>query len=347
MTDSSSLAVEPSISAHALRRQRTLARTKAITGITVLLILLVVLIAVALMYGETFYPLSDVFAVIQGRTVPGASYTVGELRLPRTIIGVCVGLALGASGVSFQIMLRNQLASPDIVGISATASTVGVIGITVFHLNSWLISLLSLVFTLLVAIAMYTFTKGGTKLILIGIGVGAFMQSIVVFVLSKANESDLQSAGRWMAGSLNQSNWKLVLPVVVLVLILLPLLICLSHHLSVLRLGDELAAGLGLSVDRSRKTVMALSVFLTAVSTAAVGPIAFVAFMSGPIALRIPHRNLILTASLIGALLVLVSDLISQLLLPYRYPVGVVTGVLGAPFLIYLLIRSNKKGASL
>lgn len=334
------------ITAEQIHHQRRSVTRRAIIANVVLLLLVAALAAVALMFGETFYPMSDVLAVIQGKTVPGASYTVGELRLPRTTLALLVGLALGSAGVSFQTMLRNQLASPDIVGVSATASAVGVVGITMFHLGNWVVSILSLVLTLLVAALMYSMSHGGTKLILIGIGMGAFMQSIVVYTLSKANEADLQGAARWMAGSLNQASWKLVVPVATFVVILLPSIIFLAHRLSVLRLGDELAAGLGLNVNLTRMAVMMLAVFLTAVATAAVGPIAFVAFMAGPIAIRIPHRNIVLASALIGAVLVLAADLIAQLVLPYRYPVGVVTGVLGAPFLIYLLIRSNQKGAT-
>lgn len=335
------------ITAEQIHHQRRAVGRKAAIATIALVLVIAALVAASLMCGETFYPISDVLAVIQGKTVPGASYTVGELRLPRTTLALLVGLALGAAGVSFQTMLRNQLASPDIVGISATASAVGVVGITMFHLGNWVVSILSLVLTLLVAALMYAMSQGGTKLILIGIGMGAFMQSIVVYTLSKANESDLQGAARWMAGSLNQASWKLVVPVATFMVILLPLIIFLAHRLSVLRLGDELAAGLGLNVNLTRMTVMMLAVFLIAIATAAVGPIAFVAFMAGPIAIRIPHRNVVLASALIGAVLVLAADLAAQLVLPYRYPVGVVTGVLGAPFLIYLLIRSNQKGATL
>ena len=335
------------ITAEQIHHQRRTVGRKAVITTAVLVLIIAALVAVSLMFGETFYPMSDVLAVIQGKTVPGASYTVGELRLPRTSLALLVGLALGAAGVSFQTMLRNQLASPDIVGISATASAVGVVGITMFHLGNWVVSVLALVLTLLVAAIMYALSQGGTKLILIGIGMGAFMQSIVVYTLSKANESDLQGAARWMAGSLNQASWKLVVPVATFMVVLLPVIIFLAHRLSVLRLGDELAAGLGLNVNRTRMAVMMLAVFLIAVATAAVGPIAFVAFMAGPIAIRIPHRNVVLASALIGAILVLAADIAAQLVLPYRYPVGVVTGVLGAPFLIYLLIRSNQKGATL
>lgn len=335
------------ITAEQIHHQRRTVGRKAILTTAVLVLIIAALVAVSLMFGETFYPMSDVLAVIQGKTVPGASYTVGELRLPRTSLALLVGLALGAAGVSFQTMLRNQLASPDIVSISATASAVGVVGITMFHLGNWVVSVLALVLTLLVAAIMYALSQGGTKLILIGIGMGAFMQSIVVYTLSKANESDLQGAARWMAGSLNQASWKLVVPVATFMVVLLPVIIFLAHRLSVLRLGDELAAGLGLNVNRTRMAVMMLAVFLIAVATAAVGPIAFVAFMAGPIAIRIPHRNVVLASALIGAILVLAADIAAQLVLPYRYPVGVVTGVLGAPFLIYLLIRSNQKGATL
>ncbi|KAB1503924.1 iron ABC transporter permease [Corynebacterium sp. 320] len=337
----------PVLTAHDIRRHQRRARIRSWCVTVALLTVMTTLACCLLMMGETFYPMSQVLQVIQGKTVPGASYTVGELRLPRTILAVLVGLALGSAGMSFQTMLRNQLASPDIIGISAAASAVGVIGITMFHLDQWAVSALSLAGTLALAAAMYAFAHGGTRLILTGIGVGAFMNSIVVFVLSRANAPDLQAASRWMAGSLNVASWDIIVPVAVFVAVFLPALIVLTHHLSVLRLGDELATGLGLNTGRTRLVIMSIAVFLIAVVTAAVGPIAFVAFMAGPIAARLPHTNSVLTSALVGAILVLGADALAQLVLPYRYPVGVVTGALGAPFLIYLLIRTTKKGAGL
>lgn len=313
----------------------------------------VVLFTVALMVGNTFYPLDEVVRVILGETVPGASFTVGDLRLPRAVLAVLTGLAFGMAGVTFQTMLRNPLASPDIIGISNGAGAAAVFGIVVLSLNGPAVSLLALVGALVTALAIYLLAiKGGfagTRLILIGIGVAAMLQSVISYLLSRAANWDIQTAMQWLTGSLNNASWERVLPMAIAAAILVPLLLSQGRALGTLQLGDDSAAGLGVRVTATRLVFILGAVALLAFATAATGPIAFVAFMAGPIAARLtgPGATLLLPSGLVGAVLVLGGDLIAQFALGARYPVGVVTGVVGAPYLIYLLIRTNRTGGSL
>lgn len=315
--------------------------------------LLVILASVALMIGHTFYGPGEVLRVILGESVPGASFTVGELRLPRTVLAVLAGAAFGIAGVTFQTMLRNPLASPDIIGISEGASAAAVIGIVVLGADGPFVGLLALGGALLTALVIYLLSyKGGfagTRLILIGIGVAAMLQSVVSYVLSRAAQWDIQTAMQWLTGSLNNASWDRVGPLVIAMLVVLPVLLAQSRGLGMLRLGDDSAAGLGVRVDATRMLFIVGAVALLAFATAATGPIAFVAFMAGPIAARItgPGANLLVPSALVGAVLVLAADLIGQFAFGARYPVGVITGVLGAPYLIHLLIRTNRQGASL
>ncbi|MGZ7497322.1 FecCD family ABC transporter permease [Corynebacterium sp. ZY180755] len=316
-----------------------------------LLLLLVALCVVSLLIGETNYSLRDVVNVLSGQIVPGASYAIGEIRLPRLALGVLVGVAFGLAGCVFQTMLRNQLASPDIIGISAGASATGVVAILVFRLPQTLVSLWALVGALAVATGIYllSYRRGsfaGTRLILVGIGFTAILQSVVTFVLSRAAAWDLPTATRWLNGSLNGATWERVIPVMVVTIIVLPIVVLQLRNLEMLRLGDDTAAALGVHVGRSRVILIVGAVTLISVATAAAGPIAFVAFMSGPIAARLMRGGIFipLVAATVGAVLTVGADFIGQNLLGARYPVGVITGVLGAPFLIYLLIRSHRKG---
>ncbi|WP_341976288.1 iron chelate uptake ABC transporter family permease subunit [Microbacterium sp. LTA6] len=323
------------------------------TASVVLGTLLLVLAAVALMVGNTFYGPGEVIRVILGETVPGASYSVGELRLPRTVLAVLAGACFGIAGVAFQTLLRNPLASPDIIGIAEGASAAAVVGIVVLSVSGPLVSVMALAGALLTAIAIYLLSnKGGfagTRLILIGIGVAAMLQSIVSYVLSRAAQWDIQTAMLWLTGSLNSASWDRIAPLAIACLVILPLMFSQGRALGMLQLGDDSAAGLGLRVNGTRLLFILGAVALLAFATAATGPIAFVAFMAGPIAARItgPGANLLLPSALVGAALVLAGDLIGQNLFDARYPVGVITGVLGAPYLIYLLIRTNRSGGSL
>ena len=330
------------------RARRRAARHHRLLALTAVL---AALVAVALMVGETLYTPVEVARVIAGQSVPGASYTVGELRLPRTALAVLAGCAFGVSGVVFQTLLRNQLASPDIIGISSGAGAAGVGGIVFLHLGQAAVSGLALGAGLAVAGAIYLLSVrqgfGGTRLILVGIGVAALLQSVVTYSLSRAAAWDLPTATRWLTGSLNAASWPWVAPVAVVVTATVPAILLLDHRLAVLRLGDDLATGLGVPVRTVRISVIVAAVALIAVATAACGPIAFVAFMSGPIATRLigPGGSPVLAAGLVGALLVLGADLLGQFALGTRYPVGVIPGLLGAPYLILLLIRSRRIGA--
>jgi iron complex transport system permease protein len=321
--------------------------------LSVLGILILLVFAVTLMIGNSFYGPAEVIRVILGETVPGASFTVGELRLPRATMGLLAGFAFGIAGVTFQTMLRNPLASPDIIGISSGASVAAVFGLIVLSLDETAVSFLALGGALVTAVAIYLLSHrggfAGTRLILIGIGVAAMLDSAVTYILSRAAAWDLQTAMQWLTGSLNGATWSGVLPLALASAVLVPLVLSQGRGLGMLRLGDDTAASLGVSVARTRVLLIVSAVALLAFATAACGPIAFVAFMAGPIASRIigSGASPLLPAGLVGALLVLVADLIGQFAFDSRYPVGVITGALGAPYLVFLLIRINRSGGSL
>lgn len=340
-----------SVAAVVAGRRARMRRHAVATG--ALAVAIVVVFALSLMIGNTFYGPIEVARVILGETVPGASFTVGELRLPRAVMGLLAGFAFGIAGVTFQTMLRNPLASPDIIGISSGASAAAVFGIIVLAVDETTVSLLALGGAILTAVAIYLLAHrggfAGTRLILIGIGVAAMLDSVVTYVLSKAPAWDLQAAMRWLTGSLNSANWESTAPLLLASIVFVPLLLAQGRPLGVLRLGDDSAAGLGVAVRGTRVLAILAAVALLAFATAASGPIAFVAFMAGPIAARIigPGASLLLPSAFVGALLVLLADLVGQFAFGNRYPVGVITGVLGAPYLIYLLVRMNRSGGSL
>ena len=307
----------------------------------------------SLMLGQTFYSPADVWGVLTGQRVAGASFTVGELRLPRAVLAILAGFAFGIAGVSFQTLLRNPLASPEIIGISNGAGAAAVFGIIVLSLNGPIVSLLALGGAIVTAGVIYLLSIkngfAGTRLILIGIGVAAMLQSIISYMLSRAANWDIQTAMQWLTGSLNNASWERVMPLAIAAVIIVPLLLLQGRALGAMQLGDDSASGLGVRVNTTRLLFILGAVALLAFATAATGPIAFVAFMAGPIAARItgPGANLLVPSAFIGAVLVLGGDLIGQFAFGERYPVGVITGVLGAPYLIYLLIRTNRSGGSL
>ncbi len=318
-----------------------------------LLTLIALLFTLTLMLGQNYTPPGDVARVLLGEDVPGASFTVVQLRLPRAVLALLTGLSFGLGGAAFQTMLRNPLASPDIIGINLGASAAAVFAIVVLQMNGPAVSVFAILAGLGVAMAIYglSFKNGvaGTRLILIGIGVAAMLESFIAYTLSRAPAWNLQDAMRWLAGSLNGAQIDQALPLLVSLVLFGGLLLARARDLDTLKLGDDTAAALGTNIAATRILVMIAGVGVIAVATAVAGPVSFVAFLSGSIAARLVRGNgsILFPAALVGAVLVMLADYAGQFLLPNRYPVGVVTGALGAPYLIYLIIRVNRSGGSL
>ncbi|WP_258566600.1 iron chelate uptake ABC transporter family permease subunit [Leucobacter luti] len=331
------------------RRRRTRRRWIAITALATAVL---AGFALSLMLGRTVTPPQEVWAVLTGQSQSGAAFTVGELRLPRATLAVLAGFAFGIAGATFQTLLGNPLASPDILGVTSGAGAAAVFGILVLGLNESATSLIALGGALATAAAIFLLANrggfAGMRFILIGIGLAAILQSVTSYLLSRAAEWDMQRAMQWLTGSLTGATWAQVLPLALASVVLLPVLLWRSRDLELLRLGTDTAQGLGVSVGWVRIVLIVAAVALLAFATAACGPVMFVAFMAGPIAARVVGSggSLLLPAGLMGALLVLVSDHVGQFLLGGRTPVGVVTGVLGAPTLIFLLIQLNRKAGA-
>ncbi|GLR51015.1 iron ABC transporter permease [Shinella yambaruensis] len=341
----------PLVDSIVLNRRRRARRHRLVIGL--LLVLVAATFVLTLLLGQSFTPPRDILRTLMGEDVPGVAFTVGQLRLPRAILTILAGLSFGLGGVAFQIMLRNPLASPDIIGISWGASAAAVFAIVVLGLSGPIVSILAVSAGLGVALLVYalSFRNGvaGTRLILVGIGVSAMLESVIAYILSTAPAWTLQEALRWLTGSVNGAQLGQTLPLLVALALFGGLLLSRARDLEALRLGDDTAAALGVRVGRTRVLIIIAAVGMIASATAISGPIAFVAFLSGPIAARIVGNNgsLLVPAALTGAALVLVGDYCGQFLLPSRYPVGVVTGALGAPYLIFLIVRVNRSGGSL
>lgn len=338
--------ISPSaITAGYLKRQRRYILT---TGI--LLLLTLSLAAVMMLYGNTIYSPETVLRVLSGTDAGGAAFTIRTLRFPRMLTAILCGMAFGLSGNTFQQLLGNPLASPNIIGVTSGASVAAVFGILILKLDYGIVAVMAVFSGLLVSALIYFLShKNGfsnTRLILTGIGMQAFLNSIISWMLLKASEYDVASALRWLSGSLNGVKMDTV-PALAAVVFTAGLgILLLSRHLLILQLGEAHAVTLGIPVSITRLLLILLALVLTAFAASVTGPIASVAFLSGPIAARISGRgrSSMLAASLTGSILILISDLVGQFTLPSRYPVGVITGILGAPYLLFLLLRINHKG---
>ncbi|WP_410614118.1 FecCD family ABC transporter permease [Amycolatopsis sp. lyj-109] len=331
----------------AAARRRGAVRARVVSA--VLAIAIVVVFAVSLAVGDFPVPLGDLPGLLLGGE-GRAAYVVTELRLPRAVTGVLVGAAFGTSGALFQRLLRNPLASPDVIGVTQGASAAAVVAIVLFGAAGPVVSAAALAGALLTGATIYLLSRRGGihgyRLVLVGVGVGAVLTSVVSYLMTWADVTLAQQALVWLTGNLNGRGWDHVVPLAAALVVLLPLALGRSRALMGLQLGDDTAAGLGLHVERSRLALLVIAVALAAFATAAAGPVAFVAFVANPIATRLVGgaRAGLVPAALTGALVVLLGDFVAQHLLGEQLPVGVVTGAVGAPYLLWLLATANRAG---
>jgi iron complex transport system permease protein len=294
--------------------------------------------------GDFTITVADFIRILSGDDIPGATFILMEDKLPRAVLGVLAGGAFGIAGTIFQTTLRNSLASPDVIGVSVGASAAAVWGIVVLGLAGPALSALAVAGALAVALVVRVAAgpHRGCRLVLVGITVAAALTSVIQYLFTRADVYDAQLALRWLTGSLNGVPWSTIRLLALLLAVVLPLLVQLASAQRVIELGPDLASGLGVTPVRTDLFLL-VAVVLTAAGVAAAGPVAFVALLSGPIARGLNAGGGSLPAAgLVGAVIVVASDYVAAYSVPdVNLPVGVVTGALGAPFLIWLLVRGR------
>jgi iron complex transport system permease protein len=321
------------------------------------LVLLVVLMAMNMRIGDIQMTLAEVVAGTFDVN-SAAHFVIMELRLPRALTGALVGAALALSGAIIQSIARNPLASPEILGVTTGASVTVVAGVVVSGsayggasglLSTLGIPALALLGGLIGAAVVYglAWRRGldGYRLVLVGIGVAAVFTNVKFWLLTIGDVNDTSRAMVWISGSLNGRGWEHVTPTALALVVLVPLTLLGTRSLDALRFSDDTVTALGVRMNLARALMILAAVLLAAVATASAGPIAFVALASPQIALRLVRSGQppLLCSAVIGGVLTTAADLIARTTFsPLELPVGIVTAVLGAPYLIHLIWRSRK-----
>ncbi|MCK9494470.1 MAG: iron chelate uptake ABC transporter family permease subunit [Dehalococcoidia bacterium] len=303
----------------------------------------------ALTLGSFPVPVSGVINSVLGRGSDEYDFIVRTLRLPRLLAALMVGAALGMSGAIFQGLVRNPLVSPDIIGINQGATAVAVFWIVTGQ-PVGMLAPVAFAGATVTALLVYVLSwRGGvapSRLVLVGIGINAVAAAGTTYILVKYPIERVGSAVAWSAGSVYASTWDDVAILSIALLILTPLAAILMWHLRILQFGDDTAASLGLPVEPTRLLLVLVGCGCSAIAVSLAGPIGFVALMVPHIARMLGGAMtgsvLILTA-ILGALLLLASDVVGQHFLPVSMPVGVVTAVVGAPYFLFLLYRANAR----
>ncbi|MEV5267274.1 FecCD family ABC transporter permease [Streptomyces werraensis] len=319
----------------------------------VVLLMLLALGASVLLIGTGDFPMSasDVLTTLVGQGDEGQEFIVTELRLPRVLVGLLVGASLGIGGALFQSISRNPLGSPDILGLGQGATAGALTVIVLFSGTANQVALGALAGGLITGTAIYVLAwkRGvhGYRLVLVGIGVSAVVTAVNGYLLTKSDIVDAARAVVWMTGSLDGRDWDQVWPLLALCAVLVPVVLANSRALRMTEMGDDISNALGVRVERLRLVLMLSAVLLTASATAAAGPVSFVALTAPQLARRLtrsPGPNLVASMCMGAALLVL-ADFVSQRAFgAEQLPVGVVTGVLGGVYLLWLLVTERRAG---
>lgn len=311
---------------------------------------LVAVMGVSLTTGDFELSVTEVVRALTGGGSPGADFIVNTLRLPRLVTGVCVGAALAVSGGILQSLTGNALGSPDVIGFTNGAAVGALTVVIVLHGSMTQIAVGALTGGLATAAVVTLLIAGrglqGFRLVVIGIGVSAFLLAVNSYLITRATFQEALEAQAWLLGSLNNRGWTQANAIALAVVVLLPVAFALSRRLSMVEMGDLTATALGVPVGRTRTVLLVVCVALAAFATAVAGPIWFVALAAPQVARRLTRSSgpALAATALTGAVLLTASDLaVQRLFTDTLLPVGAATGTIGGLYLIWLLVTESRK----
>lgn len=328
--------------------QRLDLRALAISGVVLLVALGVALVTLA--SGEFQISIPDVIGALFGQATARIHMVVVEWRLPRTSLALIMGAALGLSGAIFQSLTRNPLGSPDVIGFDSGAYTGALVVIILLKGSFYMIAGGALLGGIATALVVYLLAwRGGVqgfRLIIVGIGISAMLNSLNTYMLLRADLQVAMSAAIWGAGSLNGMTLERLAQVSAVLAVLIPLAMFISRPMRQLEMGDDAARSLGVNSEWTRLGMTVIGVALSATVTAAAGPIAFVALAAPQIAARLTRSAgvALLPSAVTGAALLAVADYLAQrAFAPTQLPVGIVTVCIGGMYFAWLLMREARR----
>ncbi|MBP1903718.1 iron complex transport system permease protein [Paenibacillus turicensis] len=326
---------------------------KSMLVIAICIILFLATGVVGTSLGSDFISPLDVIRTIFGWNGGEHDFVVLTLRLPRVLLSLLVGAALGMSGALLQGIIRNPLASPDVIGITggAAVAAVGFVTLLGGAVSIKMLPLFAVIGAMVTALIIYVLAwkKGVSpiRLVLIGIGVSAITGAGTTFMLILSPFYTASQAYIWLTGSIYGATWTDIQTILPVIVIVMPLAILLARSLNAQEFGDDLATGLGVTVERHRSALLLCSVLLAGIAVSVAGTIGFVGLIAPHIARKLVGRmfgSLLLVSGFVGALLVCAADLIARTaFLPLDVPAGVFTAGIGAPFFLYLLFKNRNQ----
>ncbi|MDN4081538.1 FecCD family ABC transporter permease [Paenibacillus polymyxa] len=314
------------------------------------LLLLLLLGIVSVSVGALPIPLRDISSALLD-THSRFHFIVYEVRLPRTLVGLLAGMGLAVAGAILQSLIRNPLASPDVIGISKGAGFAAAAVIFLFPQSpAYILPLAAFggaVGTFLILLLLSRrLTLAPAALALVGVAMGAVLMAATQYLIV-THPTNVNTALLWMSGSLWGRSWREVISLLPWIIVLLPLVWGSYRKLNIYQLGDETITSLGVHMTRQRLLLLLLAVTLAGISVSAVGAIGFIGLMAPHMARRFvgSHNQwLIPLAALLGANLMLLGDILGRMLIvPREIPVGIMTALVGAPYFVYLLRKERSR----
>lgn len=315
----------------------------------IIIIAMIVTALISLLSGK--YPVDPIDAIraVMGQGSDMTRMVVTEWRLPRIGLAILLGGALGMSGAIFQSLTRNPLGSPDIIGFASGSYTGALVVMLLLSGGYYQVAVGGLIGGIATAMVVYllAYRQGmqGFRLIIVGIGVAAMLSAFNAWMIRGADLKVAMAAAVWGAGSLNGLGMEQLVPVLIVLCVVIPPTLLLAPAMRQLEMGDDAARALGVNANRTRLALMIFGVALTAIVTAAAGPIAFIALAAPQIARRLTRsaQSALIPSALMGGLLLLVADWAAQHAFGIQLPVGIMTVSIGGLYFIWILIGEARK----
>ncbi|SDC12380.1 iron complex transport system permease protein [Pelagirhabdus alkalitolerans] len=323
--------------------------------IFIISLLILLMLIISMNTGHIRLSPLELFETFLGEGTDRQRLILFQFRLPRIVLSVLVGMALAVSGCILQGISRNALADPGILGINAGAGLAVVLFISFFPSTTeapvFLLPFVALLGSGITAFLIYllSYKKGEgispVRLLLTGIAIAAGISAAMIVLTLKLDSETYQFVAIWLAGSIWGSNWRFVLSLLPWILIFIPLVIAKARIIDTLNLGDVRATGLGLAIEKERLLLLGVAVALAGAGVSVSGGIGFVGLIAPHMARQLVgarHQFVIPVSAMLGGLLLLVADTIGRVILqPSEIPAGIVVAIIGAPYFLYLLVKSN------
>lgn len=313
---------------------------------------------VYLSWGTYQMSASDLFLTLIGKGTPFQQTALFDLRLPRLLVAVCVGVALATSGGIVQTITKNELADPGMIGINAGAAAAAILVVTfqtthyysqLGMLSIYLLPVMAIIGAAIAAGIIYILSnQQGIKpkrMVLVGLGINAGLSAFMTFFIFRGGVGEYNKVLIWTSGSLWGTGWDYVRIILPLVSLFFAMVLMNHKRLDILQLSDEHILSLGLNRNRVRKKLLVYAVILAGGATAFAGNIGFIGLISPNIAKKLvgsSHKNLLIVSALISVIIMLCADAISRnVFSPIEIPVGIIVSMLGVPYFMYLIIKEN------